>query len=310
MTQLELAKLAGISLRSFTDWRREKASLPFPTAQLFSRKSGISFPKNAKTLNRYWYTKKAGAAGAQAVLKKYGRLGGNADNWKRKWLNWWERKGRFLDCSPVGRSKSFRKPKRSSELAEFIGIVLGDGGISKTQICITLHSIDDRAYSNYVEKLIKRLFNVTAGRHKYKNALAESLFISRTELVKWFGKVHGLKIGSKVRQQADVPTWTKNDTAFSKACVRGLVDTDGSVFLHKYKVAGKMYEYKKLSFTNASRPLIFFVYETLSKLGLRARLAWKDGEEREVRLDSKSDMKKYFDLIGTHNPKFLKRWRE
>ncbi|MDO8620625.1 MAG: LAGLIDADG family homing endonuclease [bacterium] len=310
VTQIELAGIAGISLRTFTDWKREKNTLPLKTAQSLSRKSNIPLPKGVNILRPHWHTKKAGAVGAQAVLKKYGRLGGDADAWRRKWSKWWEEKGRLLGASPVGRAKTFSKPKRSAELAEFIGIILGDGSISKTQVVITLHSVDDELYARYVRASIKKLFAVEPGTFAHKTARAISIYISRSGLVEWLMGAQGLKVGNKVRQQVEVPVWIKDKLSFSVACVRGLMDTDGCVFHHTYTAKGKKYTYTKLHFTSASLPLVYFVYETFSRLGLHPRLARKDGEIREVRLDSKEDMRRYFKRVGTHNPKFLKRWRE
>lgn len=310
VTQDELAEIAGISLRTFTDWKREKNTLLLKTAQSLSRKSNVPLPNGLSILRPYWHTKQAGAVGAKAVLKKYGRLGGKADAWRRKWSKWWEEKGRLLNASPVGRAKTFSKPKRSAELAEFIGIVLGDGSISKTQVVITLHSVDDESYARYVRASIKKLFAVVPGTFAHKTARAMSIYISRSGLVEWLVGAQGLKVGNKVKQQVDVPAWIKDRLSFSVACVRGLMDTDGCVFHHTYTVKGKKYTYTKLHFTSASLPLVYFVYETFSRLGLHPRLARKDGEIREVRLDSKEDMRRYFTRVGTHNPKFLKRWRE
>src|SRR3989344_3154088 len=47
-------------------------------------------------------------------------------------------------------------PSFSSDLAEFIGIVLGDGGITSRQVVITLHKDDDRDYAEYVVGLVKK----------------------------------------------------------------------------------------------------------------------------------------------------------
>jgi len=37
----------------------------------------------------------------------------------------------------------------------------------------------------------------------------------------------GLKCGNKVTQQVGVPNWIQNNTSYTIACVRGLIDTDG-----------------------------------------------------------------------------------
>ena len=39
----------------------------------------------------------------------------------------------------------------------------------------------------------------------------------------------------------------------------GLMDTDGGVYLHKYKVNGKPYQYIKMCYTSHSKPLLYAV---------------------------------------------------
>lgn len=53
---------------------------------------------------------------------------------------------------------SFNYPSESSKLAEFIGIMLGDGGVSKDQIKISLDMNADKEYVIIVMKLIQELF--------------------------------------------------------------------------------------------------------------------------------------------------------
>jgi hypothetical protein len=104
----------------------------------------------------------------------------------------------------------------------------------------------------------------------------------------------------------DIPDWIKNNEQYSIACVRGLVDTDGCVFIHRYKVNGKIYVYKKLAFTSYSDPLLCSVFAILKKNGLNPRLA----QRRDVRLDSVNDMKKYFKIFSSHNLKILKQYKK
>src|SRR5665811_87527 len=57
--------------------------------------------------------------------------------------------------------KTIRTPKPSREFAEFIGIMLGDGGINNPwQANITMNSVADAKYAIYVEKLIQKLFGI------------------------------------------------------------------------------------------------------------------------------------------------------
>jgi len=100
-----------------------------------------------------------------------------------------------------------------------------------------------------------------------------------------------------------MPPWIKKSKKYSIACIRGLVDTDGSVIKHRYKVNGRWYIYKKLSFCSRSRPLQLSVAKILADLGMKARITGYD-----VRLESVADVKTYFTIVGSSNPKHLKRY--
>ena len=136
-----------------------------------------------------------------------------------------------------------------------------------------------------------------------KKFRAFDITISRRELVEFCIKL-GLVSGNKIKQQIDIPQWIKNNPKYLLACVRGLVDTDGSIYTHSYRVNGKMYNYKKLSFASMSRPLRNTVCIVLSELGMKPRVT----QEREVRIEDSGDTALYMKIIGTHNPKHLRRF--
>ena len=137
----ELSLILGLSERTITDWKAENSTIPLSAVTLLCEEAGIN-PPNFQTKNRFWYTKIGGKLGGAAVLKKYGRIGGDPNLRKEKWKIWWEKEGKFRDFK-ILRPFTFNKPKKSAKFAEFIGIMLGDGGMSKNQICITLHHTDD-----------------------------------------------------------------------------------------------------------------------------------------------------------------------
>jgi len=298
------AKLCNLSERTIRDWRRTKFSMDLKLIQRLSKTINIPLPRNIKIKNRYWYVKNGSLAGGIAVFKKYGRVGGDQEYRKKKWFEWWEKEGKFKKHPIINVCLPVEKPKKSDELAEFIGILVGDGGITKRQITITLNHIDDKEYSKFVIKLIKKLFNVKPSvYHDAKNSVND-IVISRTELVKFFVLL-GLPIGNKVKQQIDIPKWIKTNKNFLIACLRGLVDTDGCIIKHCYRVNGKIYNYKKLAFSSRSSPLIKTVHNSLKKFGFSARIT---KYEKDVRIESKNDMQKYFKLIGSHNPKHLRKY--
>lgn len=304
LTWPELGELVDANDRSLRDWAREKHEMGYKSALLLSKKSNIPIPKTAKVKKWLDHLKKVGRKGAINRFKKYGRVALDEEYRQEKWLEWWNKTGKYLpspiDSTPI----PVHLPKFSKKLAEFVGIMLGDGGISKYQLVITLNRVTDRRYSYFVKKLIRELFHVEAARVELKDALADNLVISRVKIVEFAMKDLGLVLGNKVRQQVDIPDWVKKNKKFAIACVRGLVDTDGSVFTHNYKVGGKWYAYKKLSYTSMSAPLLRSFYDILTSLGITCRFA----KEKDVRIDSRRDMEKYFKIIGSSNPKHLKRY--
>src|SRR3989344_4892954 len=70
--------------------------------------------------------------------------------------------------------KSHRKPviipKYSVQLAEFFGIMMGDGGINNLwQANVTLNSIKDVQYARFISILCNELFGITPAIRKRKS---------------------------------------------------------------------------------------------------------------------------------------------
>ena len=65
-----------------------------------------------------------------------------------------------------------------------------------------------------------------------------------------------------------------------------------------------MYYYKKLAFTSASQQLRDEVARILANVGITSRIAGRD-----VRIDSVENVRRYFEKIGSNNPKHLKRYK-
>lgn len=302
----EASRFCGLSERTIRDWRRGKFTIDLAAAKILCKKTGVPLPKEAEIKNDYWYVVLGAYKGAMTCLKKYGCVGGNPENRKQKWREWWEKEGKNKRLNKgIFAKKPFEKPEYSEELAEFVGILLGDGCISQNQITITFNAKDENGHLLFVADLVKKLFNIPFGIYRDKKFNVVDLVISRSGLIDFLVQDVGLKRGNKVRQQVDVPNWIKENKKFLTACVRGLIDTDGTVFMHSYKVNNKIYHYKKLAFSNQSKPLIAVVYQFLKDSGLSPRIT---SDKKDVRLDSISDMKHYFEVVGFHNPRYLNKW--
>jgi intein/homing endonuclease len=301
LTWKEVALLSGVTVKTITDWARGKFNMSANAAHILSKKSHILLPASSRTQPWGNHLKTIGSLGGKAVYEKYGHIGGDLPQRTQKWLNWFNTKGKALTHL---KRKDILIPNKNTALAEFVGIMMGDGGISKRQICITLNAVDDYAYSLFVRRLLFNLFGVNPSVRKRKGACAIDIYISRTNLVDACEKI-GLKIGNKIKQGLDIPPWVRNSPQFTRACIRGLIDTDGCVFTHTYTVKGKLYKYKKMNFTTASRPLLISMHALLKKNGLHPRISYP----KRIYLDSMHDMKRYFKIIGSHNPKHLRKYR-
>ena len=190
-------------------------------------------------------------------------------------------------------------------MAEFTGVMLGDGGITNSQIKITTNSIDDKEYTIFIKKLIKKLFDIEPSvcpRKKEISAL--DIIVSRKKLVEFCNKKLGLHIGNKLKQGLDIPNWIRKNLKFEERCVRGLIDTDGSIFNEVHNIKGIKYSYMRLNFTSASPELRKSVFDILNKLNLNPKMR----NDRCVQIEDKENIKKYFKIIGTSNPKHLKRY--
>lgn len=304
-----LAILVGVNERTVRGWVRDGIKMPYDTAILLSKKTKINLPENC--IRRSWadHLKSISSQGGVSNFKKYGVIGGDQNYRKFKWQKWWgkiERDGLVNEKFSFLNKKEIKIPRKNVELAEFVGIMIGDGGVAKYHATITLDAKTDFQYSKFVTRLIYRLFGFHPKIYKKKNCNAVDVVMHRKAFVD-FALTIGLKIGNKLKQGLDIPEWVLENEEFSKACVRGLIDTDGSVFLHRYKVKGKMYVYPKISFTSRSEGLIRSVQIFLKKMGFCARIS-RNG--CDIRLESQKDVINYFKVIRSHNHKHLRKYLE
>ena len=74
----------------------------------------------------------------------------------------------------------------------------------------------------------------------------------------------GLKSGDKKETQVSIPLWIKENRIYLKRCLRGLVDTDGSIHIHKHNKT------LHISFNNASYPLVKGFKDMCKTLGIQS----------------------------------------
>lgn len=210
--------------------------------------------------------------------------------------------------------KSHRKkvllPKYSEQLAEFFGIMMGDGGINNSwQANITLNSVKDLSYSKYVFGLCLGLFRVKPALRKRKNMKALVISITSISIVDFLVQ-NGLPRGNKIKNGLQIPGWILKNDDYCRECVRGLIDTDGCLFIHIHKVKGKEYKNLGLSFTSYSKKVIIQVSEIFTRFSIKPHVTNKG---RSIYLYSAEDVVKYLKVFDTSNERIeniYKKWRD
>ena len=308
----ELADICKAHRRSFSDWKSGECLIPLFVFRKLVKISNLRSPK-IKILPEYWHIKEATRKGAFVRNKLYGSpgtpdgrsKGGKTTSQKFHSNLEFARKIGFLI-----RKKIYYPPK-SPRLAELVGILTGDGGIRDYQVIVTLNKETDKEYTFYVNKLFKNLFHLNSTIREEKDEKTYEIVVSSKNLVEYLIKL-GLKQGNKIKQQSDIPEWIKRNKKFKTACLRGLIDTDGSFYVDLHKIKNKYYFNPGIDFSTHSLPLFLSVKKILKDLNYHPT-----GEKEHIRLRRESEIVRYFKKIGSNNPKrvlkfknFLKTYRK
>lgn len=203
--------------------------------------------------------------------------------------------------------KSHRKvvslPRYSERLAEFIGIMLGDGGINnRWQANVTLNAIKDARYTPYVADLMFELFGIHPAVRTRANRHATIVSLASTSVVDFLVE-QGLPRGNKLSHGLAIPAWILEQKKYKIACVRGLVDTDGCVICHVHRIGGRTYRHRYLSLSSGSPELLGQFASIIAELGMTPCFA---KNSREVWLYSAQDVETYLRVVGSSNERISK----
>lgn len=188
-------------------------------------------------------------------------------------------------------------PVFSEKLAEFFGIMLGDGHFSHGQLWVYINNNTDRKYRFYVKELLKSLFGRKPRETHRREQDMINLFLNSVDLIRYLKK-YGLTGSNKVKSQIDVPSWIFLKDSYMKSFLRGFFDTDGSVYKIRFGV--------QMCFCNRSLPLINSTRKILLELGYHP----SNVSGYNLYLTRRPDLLKYLSEIGFGNPKHFKRARK
>src|SRR3989344_3727221 len=159
----------------------------------------------------------------------------------------------------------------SSELAEEIGLHLGDGsmnfykGRGFYQLRGDINS--DRAhYESVIKPLYKKLYNLDVNLRDMPSDSVYGFQIWSQALVSF--KAHALKLPLGFKRDFDVPWFIIGNDDYKKSFVRGVFDTDGTLYLEKKN--GSLYP--RIEITTISNLFAQRLLKILKSLDFRATM--------------------------------------
>lgn len=188
---------------------------------------------------------------------------------------------------------------KNKEIAEFVGIFLGDGNFYSNgrneQLRICLNSRETQ-FSEYVSGIMYNIFKKQPGR--YIN--------NKTEIIIY---CYGKEVGAKLRKMGlkpgrksyGIPKWILKNKELMKACVRGLIDTDGSIYRRSNSK-----NIPQLFFSSQTPEIIQDFRYCMKKLNFRISNICKKRTTPACGLYALEEVKKYAETIGFKNTKHKK----
>ena len=199
--------------------------------------------------------------------------------------------------------------KHTAELAEIMGIILGDGGlyaVRKNKFCmIVVFNKLEKQYAEYVKSLFEKHFYPY---NFYPFEASHTLMLSNESV--YIGKYLlecGMRLGDKIRSGVSTPEWIFKEKML-KYFVRGMFDTDGCIY-RKYD------NFAQIELKLGSYPLISSLRRALTELNFNptkiqehfhskggAGINWK------IYLSRQSEVKRFFEEIQPKNEKHIRRF--
>lgn len=301
--QEDVALNLGVSVRTLNDWGRGKSTIPlnsFKKLVLISDSEEKLF--SPRLLSDFWHVKDAAKKGAHERMRLYGNFG-TAEG---------RRKGGLASIKSQGVNRRFKTlkpitiPRSSEELAELLGILIGDGHLSRYQVGITTNSKTDYEHAIFSSKLIRKLFGVSPTIKKRGGENAVNIVASSRNMVKFLHK-KGMPVGNKIQNKLSIPAWIFRKTTYRRAFLRGLFDTDGCVYIDTHKTNKKIYRHLGWTITSYADKLITDVIEVLK--GFNFSPTHKNSQ-KSVYLRRQKEIVRYFQEVGTSNLKHRKRFKK
>lgn len=204
------------------------------------------------------------------------------------------------------------RPKLSDpRLAEFVGIMLGDGSIGKYQcsrgdgssskqfvVKVTI-SKDESEYESHISVLFEDLFGIEPVSYQKKNENTLDIRCFDRDLFDFLTEEVGLKTAPK-KGRAEIPEKYTAEK-FRKEVLRGYFDTDGSLVL----TDNNGYLYPRLEMKISHSPMQEQFIQLIENEGFRFGDYELEKGKIRIQMNGKEQLQKWVEEIGFNNQRHL-----
>lgn len=198
------------------------------------------------------------------------------DNFKH-WRDTMKREGLIKSAYPA--------LKKTGELAELIGIILGDGHIYKHERCDSLRIVGDAGKMGFVERsanLVTAVFEKPPkiSKRKTSNGMNVTLYEKHIAIRL------NLPTGSRANYAFQLPSWIEKNRSYKIRFLRGLYEAEGSI-----SHSPATYTHKFI-FANANQHLLELVARLVRELGFTINVS-----VNKAQVSRKDEVQKLSNLV-------------
>jgi DNA-binding transcriptional regulator WhiA len=209
----------------------------------------------------------------------------------------------------------------NEDLAEVVGAFIGDGCLStynegtrrRTVVLFTGNWKNDERY--YRQKIVPTIRETFGGHRKIyhrKDDNSIRYVLCDKKIIDFFVKL-GMPIGLKCNRLR-IPKEILENEKLTRACIRGIFNTDGSVYRRyskKYASHARSYRnYAVIQFKMESRNVIRFLKSRLEWYGIKVNRITKVLNCSVIRVTDQKSIRRFVTEIGFTHPYHKKRFCE
>jgi hypothetical protein len=186
-----------------------------------------------------------------------------------------------------GKIKSiYKNLKKDGDLAELIGVILGDGHIGifpRTECLLIFSNTKNKGFIKRYSGLVEKIFDKKPAVRDLATSNCTRICIYE----KYISKRLKIPKGARLKKNFSVPKWILKNNDFMLRYLRGLYEAEGNFSIHKPTYTYKMF------FSNNNQSIKKIVFELVKKLGFHPNMSGS-----KVQISRKKEVYDFMELIS------------